>query len=135
MKLCLETNHPSELIAAHKFGSAHDTDGKLSPDVGNIVPYASRQIRCRDLVLWTTLVSALLCAVSTALLQRHLSSQRTLEKVKSWVNLAVALSLPASFPVGQSPAASTEDASLLLKEEKNQPATGKVPSPQLPSCS
>lgn len=134
MKLCLETNHPSELIVAYKFGSAHDTDGKLSPDVGNIVPYASRRIRCRDLILWTTLVSAL-CAVSTAVLQRHLGSQRTRGKVKSGVSLAVALPLPASFPAGQSPAASTEHASLLLREEKNQPATGKSPSPRLPSCS
>ena len=62
--------------------------------------------------------SRLLRAVSTALLQRHLGSQRTRGKVKSWVSPAVAFPLPASFPAGQSPAASTEHTSLLLKEKQ-----------------
>lgn len=118
MKLCLGTNHPSELVVAHSFGSAHCTDGKTSPAAGSIVPYASGWIRCRDLALWTTRISPLLCAVSTALVQRHLVSQRTQGKVKSWISPAVAFPLPASFPAGQSPAASMEHASLLLKEKK-----------------
>lgn len=59
----LETYHPAELIVAHSLGSARGTDGKWTAHVGNIIPYAARWIKGRDLAL-----PLLLHAVYTALL-------------------------------------------------------------------
>lgn len=66
--------------------------------MGNVVPYALRQIRHRDLTLWTALVSPLLCAVSSALPKDIWALRGLKEKLKAGSALQLLfLCLPASL--------------------------------------